>query len=53
VRGDDKVITDSDAAAQATGLEIEFSDGRFKIGGAAAAKSKRAKPKPPEQGSLF
>ncbi|WP_417606321.1 exodeoxyribonuclease VII large subunit [Primorskyibacter flagellatus] len=52
VRGDDKVITSTAAAADAAGLEIEFSDGRFKIGGA-GTKTKRSKPKPPEQGSLF
>ncbi|MFD1343228.1 exodeoxyribonuclease VII large subunit, partial [Litorisediminicola beolgyonensis] len=51
VRGDGAVVTTKAAAAEASGLEIEFADGRLKIGGAPA---KGGKPKPaPEQGSLF
>ncbi len=50
VRGDGQVVTDKTAAAAASGLEIEFADGRFRIGGTAPKKS--AKPTP-EQGSLF
>ncbi len=50
VRGDGKVITSKASAAQARALEIEFSDGRLKIG---PAKPARNKPAPPDQGSLF
>ncbi|MHA6325004.1 exodeoxyribonuclease VII large subunit [Roseivivax sp. CAU 1753] len=51
IHGDGHVVTTRRAAEAAGGLEIEFSDGRLRIGGAAAKA--RAKPKPPEQGSLF
>ncbi|MFZ5962104.1 exodeoxyribonuclease VII large subunit [Thalassococcus sp. BH17M4-6] len=50
VRGDGQVVTGKAAAAAASGLEIEFADGRFKIGGTAPRKAAK---KPPEQGSLF
>ena len=50
VRGDGGVVTTKAAAEEASGLEIEFQDGRFSLGGKAPA---RKKPKPPEQGSLF
>ncbi|MEM8578651.1 MAG: exodeoxyribonuclease VII large subunit [Pseudomonadota bacterium] len=50
VRGDSAVVTTKSAAQTATGLEIEFADGRLKIGGKGPARSKA---KPPEQGSLF
>ncbi|WP_323765309.1 exodeoxyribonuclease VII large subunit [Marinovum sp.] len=52
VRGDAGVVTSKAAAEEATGLEIEFADGRLKLG---AGKPSRARPlrKPPEQGSLF
>ncbi|WGW03401.1 exodeoxyribonuclease VII large subunit [Tropicibacter oceani] len=54
VHGDGHVLTTKAAAAAASGLEIEFADGRLKIGGGAAPKpAAKAKPKPPEQGSLF
>ncbi|MFZ7093163.1 exodeoxyribonuclease VII large subunit [Primorskyibacter sp. 2E233] len=54
VRGDGHVLTSKAAAKDATGLEIEFADGRLKIGGGSAAKpAAKAKSKPPEQGSLF
>jgi exodeoxyribonuclease VII large subunit len=53
VRGDGNVVTTKDAAENASGLEIEFKDGRIKIGGSAAGKRKSGTPKPPEQGSLF
>ncbi len=51
VHGDGGVVTTRARAETATGLEIEFVDGRLPIGGG----TKRAKPKPrkPEQGSLF
>lgn len=52
VRGEAGVVTTKAAAQAATGLEIEFADGRMKLG---AGKTTRPKPagKPPEQGSLF
>jgi exodeoxyribonuclease VII large subunit len=52
VRGDGQVIGSKAAAEAASGLEIEFADGRFKIGGT-ARKGGASKTKPPEQGSLF
>ena len=52
VRGDGQVLTNKAAAEAASGLEIEFADGRLKLGGGPAPR-KTAKPKPPEQGSLF
>ncbi len=52
VRGDGQVVTTRGQAEAAHGLEIEFADGRLKLGGGGARKP--AKPaKPPEQGSLF
>ena len=51
VHGDDKVVTNTAAAAAATAIEIEFADGRFKLG--SAPTRKRSAKKPPEQGSLF
>ncbi len=56
VRGDDAVVTRKEAATAASMLEIEFADGRLKVGttGATAARpAAKPKPKPPEQGSLF
>ncbi|WP_146587588.1 exodeoxyribonuclease VII large subunit [Puniceibacterium confluentis] len=50
VRGDGAVVTGKAAAAAASGLEIEFADGRFRIGGSAPRKAAR---KPPEQGTLI
>jgi exodeoxyribonuclease VII large subunit len=50
VRGDGHLVTRREDAAAASGLEIQFADGRFRIGGAAPKKSAR---KTPEQGSLF
>lgn len=52
VRGDAGVVTTKAAAEEATGLEIEFADGRLKLGAGKAGRSKPAR-KPPEQGSLF
>ncbi len=52
VRGDGHVVTTRAAAEGATGLEIEFADGTLKLGGRSSPR-KSAKPKPPEQGSLF
>lgn len=51
VRGGGAVLTTKAEAEQASGLEIEFADGRLKLGSAKPAK--RAGAKPPEQGSLF
>jgi exodeoxyribonuclease VII large subunit len=52
VRGESGVLTRKAAAETAGALEIEFHDGRLKIGGGAPRKG-GAKPRPPEQGSLF
>lgn len=51
VRGGGQIVTTKAAAQDAGGLEIEFSDGRLKIGGPSGGR-KVAK-KSPEQGSLF
>jgi len=57
VRAGDQVVTTAQAAAKATTLEIEFSDGRILAAPTEtppSASRKAAKPKrPPEQGSLF
>lgn len=58
VRGDAGVVTSKAAALEATGLEIEFSDGTVRIGsGKSARKPAKKEPvqkdKGPEQGSLF
>lgn len=54
VRGDGQVLTTKAQAETASGLEIEFADGTLKIGGGSAKRAApAAKPKPPEQGSLF
>ena len=51
VRGDGGVVTTKQAAQDASALEIEFIDGKMKIGGGAAPK--KTPKKAPEQGSLF
>ncbi|MEO0937246.1 MAG: exodeoxyribonuclease VII large subunit [Pseudomonadota bacterium] len=51
VRGDGAVVTTKQAAETASGLEIEFADGRLKLGGGKTPA--KSKPKSPEQGSLF
>lgn len=51
VRGGGEIVTTKAAAKAASGLEIEFADGRLRLGGASGAPRTRAKP--PEQGSLF
>ncbi|KUF11206.1 exodeoxyribonuclease VII large subunit [Pseudoponticoccus marisrubri] len=51
VRGDGHLVSTKTAAEDATGLEIEFADGRLKLGGGKARKT--SKPAKPEQGSLF
>ena len=50
VRSGGEIVTTKVAAEAASGLEIEFADGRMKLGGGAARKTKA---EPPEQGSLF
>ncbi|WP_299656788.1 exodeoxyribonuclease VII large subunit [uncultured Tateyamaria sp.] len=52
VRGGGEVLTTKADAEHASGLEIEFVDGRLKLGGGKATGKKGAG-KPPEQGSLF
>ena len=52
VRSGDAVLTTRAAASKATGLEIEFQDGRLALG-AGSAKKPGKPPKTPEQGSLF
>lgn len=52
VRGEGQVLTSRAAAEAAGGLEIEFADGRLRIGGSSARPGK-PKTEPPEQGSLF
>ncbi len=51
VRGDGGVVTRKAEAEAATGLEVEFADGRLKIGGRPARRGKAEEP--PQQGSLF
>ncbi|WP_043773926.1 exodeoxyribonuclease VII large subunit, partial [Roseivivax isoporae] len=51
VRGDGQVVTTRAAAAAASGLEIQFRDGRLRLGGTAPKPAPRARK--PEQGSLF
>lgn len=52
VRGDGDVVTSKAKAKKAAILEIEFADGRYKIGAAPTRKPKAGKPAP-DQGSLF
>ncbi|WP_375280454.1 exodeoxyribonuclease VII large subunit [Pseudooctadecabacter sp.] len=52
VRGDGEVVTSAKAAKAAEAIEIEFADGVMKPAGA-LPKPKKAKPAPPDQGSLF
>ncbi|MFK7871184.1 MAG: exodeoxyribonuclease VII large subunit [Roseobacter sp.] len=51
VRSEGAVVTDSKTARAAEGLEIQFADGRVRIGGKTTPK--KAARKPPDQGSLF
>ncbi|ETX14184.1 exodeoxyribonuclease VII large subunit [Roseivivax halodurans JCM 10272] len=53
VRGDGHVVTGKAAAEAASGLEIEFHDGRLRLGGGSPPKKAAQKGKAPEQGSLF
>ena len=55
VRGDGDVVTTKAAAETASGLEIEFADGKLSVVSGGGSAPKRAKPKPdaPDQGSLF
>jgi len=52
VRGDGDVVTSKAAAKKASVLEIEFGDGRYKLGAAPVRKPK-TKETPPDQGTLF
>ncbi|PYG28029.1 exodeoxyribonuclease VII large subunit [Pelagimonas varians] len=52
VHGDGHVVTNKAAAEAASGLEIEFADGKMRIGGGPSPRKAAKKPKP-EQGSLF
>ncbi|ETW11682.1 exodeoxyribonuclease 7 large subunit XseA [Roseivivax marinus] len=52
VRGDGHVVTTKAAAEAASGLEIQFHDGRLRLGGTSPRKG-AAKKGTPEQGSLF
>ena len=52
VRGDGDVVTSKAAAKQAAVLEIEFGDGRYKLGASPTRKPKRDE-MPPDQGTLF
>jgi len=50
VRSGAEVVTTKAAAQKASALEIEFVDGRYRVGGSAKKKRRDAEP---EQGSLF
>ncbi|MGB1791052.1 MAG: exodeoxyribonuclease VII large subunit [Paracoccaceae bacterium] len=52
VRAQDTVITSRQAAKAASGLEIEFADGRFALG-EPRVKTARPPSKSSDQGSLF
>ncbi len=52
--GDGAVVTTTKAAKAAGEIEIQFADGRFKLGGdPKPAKPQKRKTEPPDQGSLF
>lgn len=56
VRADDKVITTASEGATKPQIDIVFADGTLKVrpqGSKTADGSKKSKPTPPEQGSLF
>ena len=54
VHGEDGVLTSKKAAGKSAPQEIEFADGRFKLGSSPAKPRKGStQAKPPEQGSLF
>ncbi|MEM6372369.1 MAG: exodeoxyribonuclease VII large subunit [Pseudomonadota bacterium] len=52
VRGGGNIVTTKAVAETAGALEIEFSDGKVSLGGS-SARPRKAKAKPPEQGTLF
>jgi exodeoxyribonuclease VII large subunit len=52
VWGDGALVTTAKAAKSASELEIQFQDGRHRVGAGAVTKSKPKKP-PEDQGSLF
>ncbi len=51
VRAGETLVTSKAQAKEAGALEIQFKDGRFKMGG--SSKAKKAPAKPAEQSSLF
>lgn len=54
VRGDGDVVTTKGAAKKAAELEIQFRDGRFKLGtNPPPARKPKSDKTPPDQGSLF
>ena len=53
VRADGDIVTNKASAQGQANLEIEFADGRLKVGGAARRASKKTQEAPPEQGSLL
>ncbi|MGI9368951.1 MAG: exodeoxyribonuclease VII large subunit [Ruegeria sp.] len=55
VRAEGTVVTTKSAAAEHTDLEIEFADGRLATSASGTTKTttKKSKPQPPDQGSLF
>ncbi|MDQ2091989.1 exodeoxyribonuclease VII large subunit [Marimonas arenosa] len=53
VRGDDGVLTTKAAAEQSPPREIEFADGRLKLGAVSKVRRAGKSEEPPEQGTLF
>ncbi|WP_425043554.1 exodeoxyribonuclease VII large subunit [Primorskyibacter sp. S87] len=53
IRAEGVVVTSKEEAGKHASLEIEFSDGRLSTGGGTKTGSKKPKPEPPGQGSLF
>ncbi len=53
MRGDGAVVTSKKAAARAEALEVEFADGRMKLGPGPAKPVQTKKTPPADQGSLF
>lgn len=53
VYGEAGLVTTKTAAENATGLEIQFADGRLKLGAGKQTRAAKSSAKPPEQGSLF
>ena len=57
VRADGEIATRKTAVSGASVIELEFADGKVTVGSGSSVPSsapkRTAKPKPPEQGSLF